>query len=146
MSVIDRRGTHRGVANERGVAYPLWEHIDRLLYERKLTQKWLVDRSGVSAMTINRLRTQAKPPKTDTIHALADALDLDHDEAAVLAGRLAPKGDPQVSVRDAVLRSDAYSAEQKQTLLGVIDALDAANQARRVGTAAEAAGEAQRAM
>lgn len=132
--------------DEQGVAYKLWERIDREMYERKLTQKWLVERSGVSAMTINRLRTQRNLPKAETVHALAEALGIDRDEAGVLAGRLRPQGDEQISVRDAVLRSDAYSDAEKRTILGVIDALDAANRAQRTAAQSTEPDDTRRAI
>jgi len=128
-----------------GVAYRLYRYIDRFLYERRLGQKWLIAASDVSAMTINRLRTQENPPKAETIHALAEALaavliqegkleptqvDQFRDELAVMAGRLQPATDDPIPVREAIERSSVYTREQKTALLAMVDALDAANRDR----------------
>lgn len=130
MSVICPRDTQCYVTSGgRGVAYGLWERIDRILYERRMTQKELVERSGVSAMTINRLKTQTRTPNAKTVHALADALGIDRDEAGVLAGRLRPTGAPGISVRDAIELSDTFSQAQKRALLETVDAMEAANRA-----------------
>jgi transcriptional regulator with XRE-family HTH domain len=131
MSVIALRDTQGGVASGRGVAYEFWERINRLLYERGLSQKWLVETAHVSAMTINRLKTQTRPPKAETVHALADAMGIDRDEAGILAGRLTPPSvDAEVSVRDLVARSRRYTDEERTGLLAHIDALEAAHRAR----------------
>ncbi len=93
-----------------------------------MTQAEIVERSGVPASTINRLRTSTRAPQPRVVHALADAVELDRDQAAQLAGLLPRTGDATVSVRDAVLASPAYTRAQKDALLAMIDALDEANQ------------------
>lgn len=128
------------------MAYRLWERIDRELYEQRLTQKELVERSGIPANTINRLKTITRAPETRVIDALADALGIERQEAAVLAGRIAPPTDSTISVRDAILASAEYTDAEKRTLLGVVDALDAAHHARLGQVSGGQPDEARRAV
>jgi transcriptional regulator with XRE-family HTH domain len=131
MSVIAPRDRLRYVASgERGVAYAFWEHIQRRLYEQGLDQKWLVEHSRVSAMTLNRLRAQRNPPRTETIIAIADALNIDRDEAGRLAGRLPAKPQVHDGADDpiaAVMGSPLFLDEQKASLVQAMRDMLAAN-------------------
>lgn len=112
------------------MAYPLWEYVDRWLYQQRMTQKDFVARTGVSAMTLNRLKTQSRPPKAETVQAIADAVGLDHDEAGILAGRLRPTAEQAPSVRDAIEADQDLTPESRRALLDVYEQLTAANTAR----------------
>lgn len=70
-----------------GVAYAFWERIEREQYAQGLTQREVVKRSGIPASTINNLKDSTRPPQPRIVHAIADALGIDRDEAAQLAGR-----------------------------------------------------------
>lgn len=102
----------------------------------------LVDRSGVSATTISRLRTapaRDRRKRREIVIRLADTLNaalaereptaeplFAGDDALRLAGLIEPD-EPQFSVRESIIKSREYDDRQKQALLVLLDGLDAAN-------------------
>jgi transcriptional regulator with XRE-family HTH domain len=122
------------VAMDRGVAWRLWEMVDRLLTKRELSQKWLVETSGISAMTINRLRTQKKLPRPRTVHALADALGIDQEEAEIAAGLLPPRREDRVPTRVAIMHDDDLTEDQKAVMIEIADTFTALNRLRGAPT------------
>ncbi|HLL68959.1 MAG TPA: helix-turn-helix transcriptional regulator [Micromonosporaceae bacterium] len=115
---------------EHGPAYLFWLRVQDELERQNMSQRDLVERSGVTATTISRLKTT--PPRERRIRRqivlkLADVLAIPHDEAYKLAGLEAPDIEPSADVRAAIDRSTDYSPEQKKALLGLLDVLDAAN-------------------
>lgn len=75
----------------RGVAYPLWERVRRELALRGWSGTLLNQKTGVARSTINKFRTQPRPPQAATVIALAKALDIPVAEALHLAGILTPE-------------------------------------------------------
>ena len=109
-----------------GVAHPFWLRLEQLRYERGLTKADLHERSGVARTTIDNLKTSTRPPQPRIVHALAEVVGMDRTEAARLAGLL-PAHTPDVSVRDAIAASAAYTQQQKEALIAFVDVLDTAN-------------------
>jgi transcriptional regulator with XRE-family HTH domain len=113
------------VSDTPGVSYELWRAIKKRLAEKGMSQRALIAQTRIPATTLDRLKTQTRPPQARIVNVLADALDIDRDEAHRLAG-LVP-ADEQTDVRSAVVASTAYTDQQKAMLLEVIDSLDKAN-------------------
>lgn len=129
LSETFRRAT-TGYMNRRPfVAYDFWLRIERERVNRQWTKDKLSKVSGVSRPTINNLQKMKRPPQARVVHALADALEIDREEAEVLAGVLPgerlPSGDAGVVA--AIESSSAYSGDQKQLLLDLIGTIDRAN-------------------
>lgn len=114
-------------SREQGVAYRFWLRLEQARYDQQMSKHQLHEKTGVARSTIDNLKTSARPPAARIVHALADAVGLDRTDAARLAGLLPARLDPGVSVRDAIAASADYTPDQKQALLGMVDALDAAN-------------------
>lgn len=69
-----------------GIARPLWERVERERRRQGMSTVELSRRTGLARSTINRLKTNVEPPQATTVRALADALEIDRDEALRLAG------------------------------------------------------------
>jgi len=112
-----------------GVAYPFAVQLERRRILAGLSKTDLAARGGIARTTLDRLGYTTEPPHERTILALADAVGMDREEAAQLAGLLQPAmDDASEPVRRAIAESDAYSPLQKQMLLDLIGVIDQANQ------------------
>lgn len=60
------------------------------LLDQGKTKHWLHKRSGIARNTIDRWRTQPKPPQAGTVIAVADALGMDRTQALQLGGVMPP--------------------------------------------------------
>lgn len=142
MSPSVRADRHHPVANEvPGPAYEFWLRVERERVRRDWSQEELSRRTSVPPSTLNRLRVNS--PRTSTVNALADALGIDRIEAAQLAGLLRPPPERPdrtaarpASVRDAILADPLYTDEQRQALITMVDAIEAANRGRGVARVA----------
>lgn len=132
--ILDRALCYKTRVSKQGVAHRLWVRIEQLRVAKGLAQSALVAQSGISASTINRLKTSTRAPQPRIVYALADAVGLDRDEAVRLAGILPPNLDPDVSVRDAITRSTEYTQPQKDALLAVLDSYEATERQPGTGT------------
>lgn len=120
----------------RGVAYAFWEEVTREAGKKGLNTSDLARITGLRRQTIDNLKTTTRPPQPRIINALADAVDIERDRAHILAGRLPPDvNETDTDVRGAIQQSLAYTEAQKQMLLEMMDALDAANAAQGHRTA-----------
>jgi hypothetical protein len=120
------------------VAYALWARVEQERASKGWSKTELADEATRKAgsgqrihrPTIDNLRTSTRAPQPRIVNALADALGIDRTEAHQLAGIGAPAPDETADVRAAIRKSRAYSDAQKQMLLEMVDALDAANAAQ----------------
>jgi hypothetical protein len=119
----------------KGVAYPLWLRVEQERIRLGLTKMELWQRMkaaapddapAVSRGTIDNLRDSTRAPQPRIVHALADALGIDRDEAAQLAGLVPSALSGNTSVRESIVASSVYTDAEKQVLLGLLDVLDAA--------------------
>lgn len=126
-----------------GVAYAFWLRVEQERADKGWSKTELAEaatrRAGpgsrIHRPTIDNLRTGTRAPQPRIVNALADALGIERHEAHQLAGIVdAPRGD-SANVREAVEFSTAYTDAQKQMLLELVDALDAANAAQGRRTA-----------
>lgn len=120
-------------SDERGVAYPFWERLEQARTSNEWTWDELAERSGVARSTINNLATGDRGPQARTVHALADAIGLDRDEAKWLAGfpgAKPPAGQP-TDVRAAIAADPYLDDATKTALLHMVDVADRANGYRR---------------
>lgn len=124
------------VQRQRGVAYDFWLRLEQARVHNQLTKADLHERSGIARTTIDNLRTSTRTPQARIVHALADAVGLDRDEANRLAGLIPPeRTEADSTVRNAIATSTVYTPQQKEALLAMVDALDEANRAVRTGEA-----------
>jgi transcriptional regulator with XRE-family HTH domain len=138
MSRSVRADRHHPVADGvGGPAYELWLRVERERVRRDWSQEELSRRTGIPPSTINRIRTRGA--RTSTVNTLADVLGIDRIEAAQLAGLLPPPPERPdrtaarpASVRDAILADPLYTDEQRQALITMVDAIEAANRGRGV--------------
>jgi transcriptional regulator with XRE-family HTH domain len=72
----------------RGIAYPLYQRVERERALRGWSATRLRNETGVSRSTIAKWATQQQPPQPGTVNAVADALGIDRAEALRLAGIL----------------------------------------------------------
>jgi DNA-binding XRE family transcriptional regulator len=111
-----------------GVAYPFAVHLERQRLLGGLSKTDLAAKAGISRTTLDNIGFTSVPPQQRTVLALADAVGMDREEAAQMAGLLAPEvDDASAPVRQAILDSDAYSPAQKSMLLDLIGVIDQAN-------------------
>lgn len=111
---------------QQGAAHAFWRRLEkkRIALEwtkSRLSQetiKHTADGHPIPRTTIDRLRTQTRPPHPRIVNALADAVGLDRDEAAVLAGLIPPAPPPEPE--------PLFTEAQKRAVLA---AMDAANRA-----------------
>lgn len=111
-----------------GVAHRFHVRIERERITRGMSKDALASRVGVSRGTLDQLAWIVNPPQPATIMAIADALDIDRDEAAELAGLLpAAYDDSSAPVREAIASNPAFTDDQRTTLLQMVAIIDAAN-------------------
>lgn len=72
----------------RGIAYALYERVERERALRGWSATRLHTETGVSRSTIGKWATQTRPPLPATVNAVADALGIERAEALRLAGIL----------------------------------------------------------
>lgn len=117
-----------GTANNIGVARPFWERVVARMVELDMTQREVVERSGVAATTINGWRTGSRKPSARPIHLVADVLDIPRSEADRLAGLVPPaRTGTSDDVRTAIMASAVYTDEQRDMLLKMVDLIEQAN-------------------
>jgi hypothetical protein len=116
----------------RGVAYPFWEAVVEAQSAHGISDVELHKLSGVARSTLDRLKVGTRPPHVTTINKLVAALHLDRDLSLQQAG-LKPAAMPQgeVDVRAAIEGDPAFTAEQRATLLHMVDAFRQVNQSGR---------------
>lgn len=81
----------------QGIAYPLYQRVQREMALRGWTATYLESVSGVRRSTLDNLKRQVRPPQARTVNALADCLGIDREEALRLAGiwtEMPPPGTP----------------------------------------------------
>ncbi len=110
----------------RGAATAFWVKVKNEMDDVGWDKSELAKRSGLARTTIDGLESGKRRPTVKTVHALADLFHIDRKEARRLAG-LAPPEPAPVSVREAILASSVYTAEQKSMLLAMLDTIDRAN-------------------
>ncbi|MFY1705415.1 helix-turn-helix domain-containing protein [Micromonospora sp. WMMA1923] len=120
-----------------GVAYDFWWRVRTEQDSRGWTDDELRARTGVARTTVGRMKVGKRPPTARVVNALADALEIDPAEAHRLAGRAPapPTGTDaarasEISVREAIRRDPAYTAQQRTLMLSLLDIFEQAN--RRV--------------
>ncbi|MFC6079900.1 helix-turn-helix domain-containing protein [Sphaerisporangium aureirubrum] len=69
-----------------GPAAAFAQRVERERVNKGLSKTLLVERAGIGRVTLDRLGTRTREPRPSTVIGLADALDIDHDEAFELAG------------------------------------------------------------
>jgi transcriptional regulator with XRE-family HTH domain len=136
MSCSDPCGTKCDVMHisQRGVAYDFWLQVERARVAREWSKSELAERAGIPRKTIDNLEVSRRAPQVRIVNALADALEIDRDEAACLATLLpadAATVDPSEDVRGAIRRSTAYTEEQRAMLLSMVDLIETANRTTR---------------
>ncbi|MFI7608698.1 helix-turn-helix domain-containing protein [Micromonospora sp. NPDC049366] len=115
------------MTERRGAAYQLWLRVEEYLSNNiEVTKTELARRTRLSRPTIDRLRDGRRPPERATVRAIADAIDLDYDEALQLAGYPGPVIDG-VDVRRVILSDPMLEPEQAQALLQAYAAFQALN-------------------
>lgn len=109
-------------------ARPLWDRIQTLCASRGWSGVRLERETGVSRQTVNKWRTQPRPPQAATVNAVATVLGIPLEDALRLAGILpgeeqppseepAPEREPQGLTRDELIdRADALMAEAQEYL------------------------------
>lgn len=115
---------------ERGVAYDFWVRVQTEQARRGWNDSELHARSGIPRTTVDRLKKGKRAPQPNTVNSLAKALGIDLDEAHQLSG-LVPRpptepdpGQPRVSVREAIMTEPAYSDDDRETLLRLLDIIE----------------------
>lgn len=78
-----------------GVALRLWQRVQRELADRDWTDTKFQEETGISRPTLERLRTNLRTPRRATVKTLAEAFDIDIDEALALAGIIEDEGDTE---------------------------------------------------
>ena len=129
MATGCRRATNRYMIDRpRGVAWPFWKRLKDAQADIPMTDVELHKASGVARSTVDRLETGKRPPQARVIHALADAVHIDRDEALRLAGLKRNEESPSTTdVRRAVESSSAYTPEQRAMLLQMMETFDQVN-------------------
>jgi transcriptional regulator with XRE-family HTH domain len=118
-----------------GVAYAFYERIETERVRRNWTKVVLAQRSGLSRSTIDNLQWATRAPQARIVHALADVLELDWDEAERLAGlRPEEPADGDENIRQAIRNSPVYTDKQKTMLLDMVDYFDSTNATRPIGS------------
>ena len=120
----------------RGIAYPLYERVERERVLRGWSSTKLHQETGVSRSTIAKWRTQQRPPQPATVFAVADRLGISRTEALSLAGlltdsRQAGPDVPDTPARQAILTRPGLTEKDRQIALAVYDALAAAKSAEQ---------------
>lgn len=136
MSEYRRSATTEGMGE--GVAYALWRRLEDERIRRGITKTELAELSGKPRTTYNDLATNVRRPMPRIVHAYADALGIDREEAERLAGLRLPSpgvgveaaGPASVmSVRQAIESSPTFSPAQKRALINMVDVIEAGNRA-----------------
>ncbi|MFG2038064.1 hypothetical protein [Dactylosporangium sp. NPDC048998] len=130
----------------KGVAYSFWLAVEQERAAQGLTKMdlWnlLKERAGdgptPARSTIDNLRDSTRAPQPRIVHALADTLGIDREEARRMAGLAPSQPMPGVTVRSAIEASTEYTKDEKQALLTFIDAIERAKGTSRA-TRAESA-------
>ncbi|WP_433793965.1 helix-turn-helix domain-containing protein [Actinoplanes sp. CA-252034] len=118
----------------RGVAWAFWRHVKDAQADVPLTDTELQRLSGIARTTIDRLETGKRPPQARVVHALADALHIDRDQALREAG-LKPGADGENaepasdldSIYKLVENEPSYTEDQRNALLLLMRTFDAVN-------------------
>lgn len=139
--------TRRKALAPRGPAYGFWLRVRQEAEEQGISIRALVTATGVPEPTIARLQTSAgRTPheRRQHVETLADHLGIPRAEAYVLAGlRRDPDAPPPPSVRDSIILTDEYDADQKRALLALVDLIDTHN--ARTGTSGNTGGVTRKA-
>jgi transcriptional regulator with XRE-family HTH domain len=101
---------------ERGVAFPLYERVERERVLRGWSSTQMEDKTGVARQTVGKWRTNPMTPQPGTVNAVADALGIDREEALRLAGILTsgiPEDAPLCSFERETLDSRILSPDQQ---------------------------------
>jgi len=127
----ERRRQPAFVRGVPGIAHPLHIRIARELAARGMGKAELAKIAKVSRNTLDQLAWIVNPPHPTTVAAIADALDIDREEAAELAG-LVPTtpDDASAPVREAIASNPVFTDAQRRTLLQMVEIIDAANRQR----------------
>lgn len=124
----------------RGVAHQLWSLVENERLTRAWTAVKMAEEIGLPRSTISRMETSRVKPRVTTVHAVADALarlgvEIDGERitrgrAEELAGLRPPAaGRPgRMSVREAILTEPAYTDEDRETLLRLVDLVERGRQ------------------
>jgi transcriptional regulator with XRE-family HTH domain len=111
-----------------GVAYELWRRVQLKANELGLTGVQVAEHTGIRRGTIDALKTSTRAPQPRIVNALAEFIGIDRHEAAILAGRVpADTPDAEFDVRIAIERSTAYTREQREMLLQLVELIEQAN-------------------
>lgn len=109
---------------KRGPSFSFWLRIQKELNDQGLTLRELVERSGVTHTVIADLQTAgigARVRRRNNVLALADALNIEHEEALQLAGLMAVPTDESVDVREAIRRSPDLDDDERAALFQLLD-------------------------
>jgi transcriptional regulator with XRE-family HTH domain len=112
----------------RGVAYPFWVEVEQRRLDAGMEKHELAKLAKLARSTIDNLKSTRRAPTVKTVHTLADVLHIDRQQAEKLAGLVEPlPRSADDDVRAAVLASRAYTPDQKEMLLTMIDTIERAN-------------------
>ena len=122
---------------QRGVAYPFYREVEARRIQMGIGKRELAARTGVARTTIAKLGSGSRPPTARTVHALAEAVDIEHAEAEMLAGltpgggiiRTASQHQSVANLRDAITYCSALSTEQRDMLSLIVQTTLTANAA-----------------
>jgi transcriptional regulator with XRE-family HTH domain len=88
----------------------------------RMSVRRLADLAGVSNPYLSQIERGLRRPSADILQQLASALKISAETLYVRAGLLAePSDEPAPSVREAIARDEALTAEQKHALLNVYE-------------------------
>jgi transcriptional regulator with XRE-family HTH domain len=100
----------------------LGEFIKNQREVASMSVRRLADLAGVSNPYLSQIERGLRRPSAEILQQLANALKISVETLYQRAGLLAdPADEPPPSVREAIARDDALSAEQKHALLNVYE-------------------------
>lgn len=112
------------------MAYKFWLKVRRELNKREMSQTAFARQIGIPSSTITRLKDLANPPSARIVKLIASNLDIDVDEAFVLAGLEAPPL-TGIDLREAIRQSDQLTEPGRAAMIAMYDALQNAHSAKQ---------------
>lgn len=115
-----------------GIAHAFHERIELERARLGLSKDALANKAGVGRGTLDLLPWRVEPPSAKTVKGIAEALGIPIGEAVELAGLVRThSADASAEAREVISRIPGYSKQQRDALLTVIAAIDAANATAR---------------
>ena len=119
--------------NQRGIAYPLWERVERERALKGWSSTRLHSETGISRSTVAKLATQPRPPLPSTVNALADALGIGRETALRLAGVLTDARERLSAPPEDDDALPEMTRAERRWVIGKIQEMRAAEGERRAG-------------